>query len=82
MPAPHLRKKFYGSLSSVEKRYSPQGMVEESTHHDRRGGGMFDTCRFQQVQERRTWCRSVIYKRTLVRAASMDPFAVVEAQLG
>ena len=47
--APHIRKKLYGSLTSVEKRYTPQGMVEESTHHDRRGCGMFHTCKFQQV---------------------------------
>ena len=33
-------------------------------------------------QKRRTWFQSVICKRLLVRAASMDPLAVVEAQLG
>ena len=43
---------------------------------------MFQTCKFQHVQEQRTWCYSGICKRTLVRAASMDPLAVVEAQLG
>ena len=56
--------------------------MEESTHNDGRGGGMFQTCKFQQVQERRTRCYSGIRKRTLVRAASMDPLAVVEVQLG
>ena len=30
----------------------------------------------------RTWCKSVICKRTSVRAASMERLAVVEAQLG
>ena len=43
---------------------------------------MFQKFEFQHGQERRTWSYSGISKRTLVRAASMDPIADVEVQLG
>ena len=43
---------------------------------------MFQANMFQHDQERRILCWSVICKTALVWSASMDPLAVVEAQLG